>query len=99
MQWNRLFVCVGLLVLALVAGCGGSSSSSLPGGGGGATTTPFSFTMRGDPPAGGGVVFFLVNVIGGPLGPNRPDLLAGKGPIQIEGKRLGGGAGVLSTAK
>src|SRR2546426_9240531 len=88
MQRNRLLVCVGLLVLALVAGCGGSSSSSLPGGGGGATTAPFSLTMRDDPPAGVDMISFEVNVIGATLGPNGPDLLAGKGPIEIEVKRL-----------
>src|SRR5205807_1089898 len=98
MQWNRLLVCVGLLVLALVAGCGGSSSSSLPGGGGGATTAPFSLTMRDDPPAGVDVISFEVNVIGATLGPNGPDLLAGKGPIEIEVKRLEVETAFLSTA-
>src|SRR3989441_172274 len=98
MQWNRLFVCVGLLVLALVAGCGGSSSSSLPGGGGGATTAPFSLTMRDDPPAGVDMISFEVNVIGATLGPNGPDLLAGKGPIEIEVKRLEVETAFLSTA-
>src|SRR3989454_7028278 len=98
MQRNRLLVCVGLLVLALVAGCGGSSSSSLPGGGGGATTAPFSLTMRDDPPAGVDVISFEVNVIGATLGPNGPDLLAGKGPIEIEVKRLEVETAFLSTA-
>ena len=98
MQWNRLFVCVGLLVLALVAGCGGSSSSSLPGGGGAPTTAPFSLTMRDDPPAGVDVISFEVNVIGATLGPNGPDLLAGKGPIEIEVKRLEVETAFLSTA-
>src|SRR2546426_11428054 len=99
MQRNRLLVCVGLLVLALVAGCGGSSSSSFSGGGGGGTTAPFSLTMRDDPPAGVDVISFEGNVIGATLGPNGPDLLAGKGPIENEGKRPGVEKAVPRTAK
>src|SRR5437899_11233763 len=98
MQRNHLLVCVGLLVLALVAGCGGSSSSSLPGGGGGATTAPFSLTTRDDPPAGVDVISFEVNVIGATLGPNGPDLLAAKGPIEIESKRMEADRPFLRTA-
>src|SRR2546425_9549964 len=86
MQRNRL-LCIALLALALLAGCGGGSNS-FSGGGGGATTAPFSLTMRDDPPAGVDVISFEVNVIGATLGPNGPDLLAGKGPIEIEVKRL-----------
>src|SRR3989454_4245640 len=96
MQRNRL-LCIALLALALLAGCGGGSNS-FSGGGGGATTAPFSLTMRDDPPAGVDVISFEVNVIGATLGPNGPDLLAGKGPIEIEVKRLEVETAFLSTA-
>ena len=99
MQRNRLFVSIVVLALTLVAGCGGSSCSCFTGGGGGgATTAPFSLTMRDDPPAGVDVISFEVNVIGATLGPNGPDLLAGKGPIEIEVKRLEVETAFLSTA-
>jgi len=54
--------------------------------------------MRDDPPAGVDVISFEVNVIGATLGPNGPDLLAGKGPIEIEVKRLEVETAFLSTA-
>jgi hypothetical protein len=82
-----------LLSFALIAGCGGSNSIAPPRG-----ASAVSLTMRDNPPAGVDVISFEVNVTGATLNPGNIDLLAGKGPIQIEVKRLEVETAFLSTA-
>ena len=57
-----------------------------------------SVTMTDTPPAGVPLLSFEVNVTGATLNPGNVDLLGGKGPIQIEVKRLETESAFLSTA-
>ena len=93
MRVNRLFASLFVLSLTAIAGCSGSSSSNPPPAG----STPASLTMIDAPPAGVTVISFEVNVTGAALNPGGVDLLAGKGPIQIEVKRLEVETGFLGT--
>ncbi len=95
MQMNRLFTSVVLLGFALVAGCGGGSNPVVPPT---AQSSPVSLTMIDAPPAGVTVLSFEVTVTGATLNPGSVDLLAGRGPIQIEVKRLEVETAFLGTA-
>src|SRR5258708_376134 len=57
-----------------------------------------SVTITDTPPAGVPLLSFEVNVTGAMLNPGSVDLLAGKGPIQIEVKQLETESAFLSTA-
>src|SRR5713226_6061637 len=57
-----------------------------------------SVTMTDTPPAGVTLLSFEVSVTGATLNPGSVDLLGGKGPIQIEVKRLETESAFLSTA-
>ncbi len=57
-----------------------------------------SVTITDTPPAGVTLLSFEVNVTGAMLNPGSVDLLAGKGPIQIEVKQLETESAFLSTA-
>jgi hypothetical protein len=99
MRRFSLSLAVLLFVAAMASGCGGAASSSVtpppppPGG-----SSLVSVTMRDTPPAGVTVISFEVFVTGAKLNPGNVDLLAGKGPIQIEVKRLEVETAFLSTA-
>jgi hypothetical protein len=56
-----------------------------------------SLTMTDTPPAGVTLLSFEVSVTGATLNPGSVDLLAGKGPVQIEVKRLETESAFLST--
>jgi hypothetical protein len=63
-----------------------------------AAAAAVSITMTDTPPTGVTLLSFEVNVTGAMLNPGNVDLLAGKGPIQIEAKRLETESAFLSTA-
>jgi uncharacterized protein DUF5666 len=62
-----------------------------------AAAAAVSITMTDTPPTGVTLLSFEVNVTGAMLNPGNVDLLAGKGPIQIEVKRLETESAFLST--
>ena len=95
MPMNRLFALVVLLGFTMVTGCGGSSNPVVPPS---TQSSQVSLTMIDAPPAGVTVLSFEVNVTGATLSPGAVDLLAGRGPIQIEVKRLEVETAFLSTA-
>ena len=95
MPMNRLFALVVLLGFTMATGCGGSSNPIVPPR---AQSSQVSLTMIDAPPAGVTVLSFEVNVTGATLSPGAVDLLAGRGPIQIEVKRLEVETAFLSTA-
>jgi Domain of unknown function (DUF5666) len=57
-----------------------------------------SVTITDTPPAGVTLLSFKVNVTGATLNPGSVDLLAGKGPIQIQVKQIETESAFLSTA-
>src|SRR5437899_11376874 len=93
MRVNRLFASLFVLGLTAIRGGSGRSCSAPPP----AASTQASLTMIDAPPAGVTVIWFEVNVTGAALNPGGFDLLAGKGPIQIEVKRLEVETGFLGT--
>ena len=74
-----------ILGVALTAGCGGSSYMNPPTG---PQPAQVSLSMTDAPPAGVTVLSFEVSLTGASLNPGSVDLLAGKGPIRIEVKKL-----------
>jgi len=85
-----------VFAIALLAGCGsGSMNSPMPPG---PQTAQVSVSMTDAPPAGVTVISFEVSLTGATLNPGNADLLAGKGPIRIEVKKLETEAAFLSTA-
>jgi hypothetical protein len=89
-----------LLVMGayLMVGCGGSYSTPSPGPGPGPQTAQMSVTLTDAPPAGVTVFSFEITVTGATLNPGNVDLLAGKGPVRIEVKKLETETAFLSTA-
>jgi len=85
-----------VFAIGLFAGCGGGSMNNpmLPG----PQTAQVSVSMTDAPPAGVTVLSFEVSLTGATLNPGNADLLAGKGPIRIEVKKLETEAAFLSTA-
>lgn len=87
---------LGWLGAILLAGCGGSMSA--PAMGPGPQAALVSVSLTDAPPAGVTVLTFEVTVTGATLNPGNADLLAGKGPVRIEVKRLETENAFLSTA-
>src|SRR5713226_1793492 len=84
-----------LFAVGWAAGCGGSSSTTPPPA---PQAAQVSLSMTDAPPAGVTVFSFEVSVTGATLNPGNVDLLAGKGPIRIEVKKLETESAFLSTA-
>ena len=89
---------LGWLSAILLAGCGGSMSAPAMGPGPGPQAALVSVLLTDAPPAGVTVLTFEVTVTGATLNPGSADLLAGKGPVRIEIKRLETENAFLSTA-
>ena len=87
---------LGLLSAVLLAGCGGSYSAPVIGPG--PQSAQVSVSLTDAPPAGVTVLTFEVTVTGATLNPGGADLLAGKGPVRIEVKKLETENAFLSTA-
>src|SRR6266853_2070074 len=87
---------LGLLGAVLLAGCGGSYSAPVIGPG--PQSAQVSVSLTDAPPAGITVLTFEVTVTGATLNPGSADLLAGKGPVRIEVKKLETENAFLSTA-
>lgn len=89
-------VLTAVLTIVLVAGCSGGSSNVIP------LPVPqsaqVSVSMTDAPPAGVTVISFEVSLTGAALNPGNVDLLAGKGPIRIEVKKLETEAAFLGTS-
>ena len=87
-----------LLILAsivAVAGCGGGQAQNPPA----PQAANVSLSMTDAPPAGVTVISFEVSLTGATLNPGSADLLAGKGPLRIEVKKLETENAFLSTAQ
>jgi hypothetical protein len=105
---NRVALCaiIALLgfALSVIAGCNGSYSSSTNtsptqnSGGLTASLSPVSLSMTDAPPAGVTIFSFEVKLTSAVLNPGAIDLLAGKGPLDIEIKRLETETALLNTA-
>lgn len=93
---SRFLVVAVLLGFALIAGCSGSQMIS--SGGAGAGSSQLSLTMTDTPPANVAIISVEVNVTGAVVNPGNIDLLAGKGPVQVEIKRLEVETAFISTA-
>jgi hypothetical protein len=89
---------LGLLGAVLPAGCGGSFNAPVMNPGPGAQSAQVSVSLTDAPPAGVTVFTFEVTVTGATLNPGNVNLLAGKGPQQIEVKHLETENAFLSTA-
>lgn len=89
---------LGWLSAILLVGCGGSMSAPAMGPGAGPQSALVNFSLTDAPPAGVTVLTFEVTVTGATLNPGNADLLAGKGPVRIEVKRLETENAFLSTA-
>ncbi len=88
---------VGLLVVALLAGCGGSSmtTSSQP------SSAAVSLTMRDTPPSGVTVLSFEITVTGASLQPadaSKPSVALVTTPAQVEIKQLETETAFLNTS-
>lgn len=90
------FFFLGLVGAVLLAGCGGASSPSVINPG--PQSAQVSVSLTDAPPAGVTVFTFEVSVTGATLNPGNVDVLAGKGPIRIEVKKLETENAFLSTA-
>jgi len=82
----------------LLVGCGGSMSAPVMGPGAGPQAALVNVSITDAPPAGVTVLTFEVTVTGATLNPGSADLLAGKGPVRIEVKKLETENAFLSTA-
>lgn len=91
-----LFFC--LLGTVLLSGCGGSYTAPPNNPGPGAQSAQVSVSVTDAPPAGVTVFSFEVTVTGAVLNPGNVDILAGKGPLRIEVKKLETENAFLSTA-
>jgi len=87
-----------LAALFFVAGCGSSYKSTTTTPPAGAQTAQVTLSMTDAPPAGVTVITFEVSVTSAMLNPGNVDLLAGKGPVRIEVKKLETESAFLSTA-
>lgn len=85
-----------VLTVEIGTGCGGYSAPPAPPPG--SQPSQMSLTLTDAPPAGVTVLSFEVSVTGATLNPGAVDLLAGKGPVQIEVKKLETESAFLSTA-
>ncbi|HEY6946297.1 MAG TPA: DUF5666 domain-containing protein [Candidatus Acidoferrum sp.] len=90
------FFFLGLVGAVLLAGCGGASSPPVINPG--PQSAQVSVSLTDAPPAGVTVFTFEVSVTGATLNPGNVDVLAGKGPIRIEVKKLETENAFLSTA-
>ena len=90
------FFFLGLVGAVLLAGCGGAASPSVLNPG--PQSAQVSVSLTDAPPAGITVFTFEVSVTGATLNPGNVDVLAGKGPIRIEVKKLETENAFLSTA-
>lgn len=88
--FGLLFVCTLVLY-----SCGGGSNTNLTP----QTGSMVSVTMTDTPPAGITVLSFEVSVTGATLNPGNVDLLAGRGPVEIEVAQLETESTFLSTAR
>lgn len=102
---NRLGlpILVTLLALTLTAfsGCGssnGSSTSSSASSGLSSSLSPVSLSMTDAPPPGVTIFSFEVTLNSAVLNPGSIDLLVGKGPLDIEVKRLETETALINTA-
>jgi hypothetical protein len=87
------------LALLFAAGCGGSyNNMTTPPAMPGAQSAQVTLSMTDAPPAGVTVITFEVSVTSATLYPGNVDLLAGKGPVRIEVKKLETESAFLSTA-
>lgn len=84
-----LFVCV-----LVIYSCGGSMTNPLRPG-----ASALSVTVTDTPPAGVTVLSFEVSVTGATLNPGSVDLLAGRGPVEIEVEQLETESAFLNTAR
>jgi predicted component of type VI protein secretion system len=84
-------LCVCIL---LVYGCGGSMTNPLRPG-----ASALSVTITDTPPTGVSVLSFEVSVTGATLNPGSVDLLAGRGPVEIEVEQLETESAFLNTAR
>jgi hypothetical protein len=91
----RLFVASGLIGLIFLWGCDGSGNMMSPPPA--AQSAQVSVSVIDAPPAGVTVLSFEVSVTGAALSPGNVNLLAGKGPIRIEVKKLETDTAFLST--
>lgn len=90
-----LLVLTSFLSIGLLCGCsGGSMTNPTPV----PQSAQVSVSMTDAPPANVTIFSFEVSVTGATLNPGSVDLLAGKGPIRIEVKKLETEAAFLSTA-
>lgn len=94
---RRLFplAVAAICTVALIEGCGGSSYMNPPPSG---QAAQVSLSMTDAPPAGVTVLSFEVSLTGASLNPGNVDLLAGKGPMEIEIKKLETENAFLNTA-
>ena len=95
MQRSVFLVAALTLAATFIGGCGGSSTMVAPHA---PNSAQVSVSMTDAPPTGVTVLSFEVSLTGASLSPGGADLLAGKGPIQIEVKHLETEAAFLSTA-
>src|SRR5215472_5193318 len=94
---RSLFLAFAMIVaVALIGGCGGSSSVNPPPPA--PQSAQVTMSMTDAPPTGVTVLSFEVSLTGAALNPGNVDLLAGKGPIRIEVKKLETEAAFLSTS-
>ena len=83
-----LFACV-----FFIYSCGGSMTNPLRPG-----ASALSVTITDTPPMGVTVLSFEVSVTGATLNPGGVDLLAGRGPVEIEVEQLETESAFLNTA-
>jgi len=91
MQGFRQYALIGLLIVALVAGCSGSKNPGPPP----ATTSPVSLTMTDAPPANVSVEAFQALFTAAVLKPNDQSLILS--PTLVEITRLQTGSLFIST--
>lgn len=89
---------LNILGAVLLCGCGGSYSAPPVTTGPGAQMAQVSVSLTDAPPVGVSVISFEVTVTGATLNPGNVDILAGKGPVQIEVKQLETENAFLSTS-
>src|SRR5690349_24919035 len=89
---------LALLSAALLAGCGGSYSAPAIAPGPGPQSAQVSVSLTDAPPAGVTIFTFEVTLTGATLNPGTVDVLAGKGPLRIEVKKLETENAFISTA-
>ena len=96
MQRSSFLAPVLIVALASIGGCGRSSTVNPPPPE--PQSAQVTVSMTDAPPTGVTVLSFEVSLTGAALNPGNVDLLAGKGPIRIEVKKLETEAAFLSTS-